>query len=162
MSVCIDYSQFRHDFAMYANGGVPVTTRAADGMEPWPVSMVRAAGFDSVTWSGIDMTVAAAFTVPLDIIVEGAVDCQSYLSQRTDVAANQWFVWTQSGTGQYTLTLTAAGQAANGGGVSFDYGGDRNRFDKMFRNVHAYFCRKSDGAIYWVDLHKVLASRGTT
>jgi hypothetical protein len=162
--VCLTYAQMRHDFAMYANGGTPSTDIANDGKETWRTDLLRDGpdgAFDNVEYSA-DMTTAAAFTVPIDITVLGGDQpVTAYISQRSDVAASQYWVLQNTAQGVFTLTLSTVGYAANSNSYNFNIA-SLLQFRRMFEGVHVYFCRDSDGAITWRDMYAVFAARGVT
>jgi len=155
VTVCLSYTQFRHDFAMWANGGLPSTDLAIDGLERWPVENLRINGFDGgIDIVGTDMASQSDVTIPFQFDMPAAADCAGFLSVRTE--AQPWFLLTNPATGSLLVAFTAAGFAANGNSATIPLAS----VPRFFKHMHVYFCRKSDGAIQWIDFEKRLAARG--
>lgn len=105
------YTNFRAMFATSA-------TLAADGMEVWPVSMLRASGFNGGI-TGMPKPVTA-FPVTLTCnaeAVDGGGAFNWYLSQRTDDSAKQYLYCSQLAadkSGSVLIGLTSLGVAELG------------------------------------------------
>jgi len=155
--ICASYSDFRHRFA-------DTTDRAADGLEVWPAEQVFASGFVSIV--GIyasDSNQLFPHTLSVNALtsdsVKGTDEYEWYLSQRTDDSEGQFLSLTkydpnptaQSFSGSAVFDLTALGtdefEPDDDGNVS-----GVDNIKRLYRNVHLYVKRKSDGAILWVNL----------
>ena len=144
--ICLNYSQFR---SVFSTSGVV----AADGYEEWPSAELRSGGF-SGGLTGVDKPILAfPITVSVDGSANGAAAHNAWLSQRTDVAANQWLSTTETAgkSGSWTIALTATavadlGLASTTAAVSVD------QLTKILKHVYLYVQRQSDDAIQWFDL----------
>lgn len=150
--------------AVVAEAGVAATLYGTfadpDGRERFPVALVRANGFTGGI-TGIpqpaynDSIITATCNSSFADAIAGTPDFDWYLSQRTDVVANQ------------PMTIT---QTPDSGGNSFSgsvrlivlpddgvYGDDAiSDVDRVriFKYCHLYVRRRSDGAIQWIDIFR--------
>jgi hypothetical protein len=133
-----------------------------DGYETWPILEVRAKAFTG-GFTGIPQPyIGAAMTISCNggaaDTVAGTDDYDWYLSQRTDVASDQYLSIVQkpdivgaSYSGTVIIDKTANADALIGSGdVSID------DVYKLFKYCHLYVRRKivSSESIQWVDLLK--------
>lgn len=141
-----NYSTFRALFAT-------TTTRALDGFELWPSASLEASGFDD-GFTGIDTPILSfPITISVDGLANGAEAYHLWLSQRTEVAADQYLsIALASGkSGSWTISLTSKCVSDLGlGGATSTVTPDQ--LVEILRNCHVYVQRISDNAIQWVDL----------
>lgn len=153
MTVLSSYSTMRAAFAT-------TTDRAADGFEEWPSELVLANGFDD-GFTGIATPILSfPITVSVDGSANGSEAYDVFLSQRTEVAADQPFAIARATgkSGSWTITMTTAGRLSIGlasvtDPVSVD------QLSQILNFCHLYVSRHSDQAIQWVDLR--VATLGT-
>jgi len=136
-----------------------------DGLETWPTQSLRINGFNNTLAgvrkpgvAGIPMVVTAN-NYQADAVFN-ADEYDWYLSQRSDLAANQAFTIVQrpnvgfvsfSGTVHIALLFAKFGKLGN------------ERFSpsdiiRFFKHTHLYVQRRSDKAIQWVDLLRKLTA----
>jgi hypothetical protein len=128
-----------------------------DGMERWPIALVRANGFDDgATPSKRPFTpFPVTLTVNGDITdVAAGTSYTWYVSQRTDTGGSRGFVVThpdsaKTGTIQLSLTARAVADLGIGTSVSPLNAGQRQR---LLKHCYAFVQRASDKAIQIVDL----------
>lgn len=151
--ICIDYTTFRYTFATSA-------TVANDGHRAWPVANLGLNSFAQPT--GLP-TVITTMDLPIILTANaGAADAvflvdeyHWFLSQRTDVAAIQYLAITRSDTPPSSHSGSVRiGRTGGGGTVLGDYDAIRS----IFRDVHLYVKRVSDGAIQHIDFMRDLYS----
>ncbi len=142
------WTNFRYSFATSSTIG-------NDGVEVWPVEMVRANGFDG-GFTGIPRPISA---FPLTVscngqAADGGAAFNWYLSQRTDDSSLQWISVTQlSGTqsGSVVLALTSKCVSDLGlAGVTVTLNEDQLR--EILKHCDLYVQRVSDDAIQLVQL----------
>lgn len=144
------YAAFRAQFAL------PGATTANDGLPAWPVAKLRAGGF-----TGLVTPIIAGFPLIVTCnagVVDGGIAFDWYLSQRTDITANQYFTVTQ-------LTATKSGSiriSVNELNVlkllptatEFTVNNSHPELlTPLLKNVHLYVQRRSDNAIQWIKLY---------
>lgn len=158
MSVVNRYTDFR---SMFAEGGVdPDATMALDGMQPWPVHLVRANAIPEVVLSD-DTPDLNPLSLRLTINAE-AVDGGSafdwYVSQRSDDPTKQWWLVSQYSalrSGTIVMDLSPVGLAELGLEDTLDpVTADQSAAAVKF--VDVYCLRRSDGAIQRRDLSTFL------
>lgn len=155
MTVIVNYTTMRATFATTATPVDP------DGMEPWPYANVRASGFDD-GFTGIGEPITAfPITVSVDSLNVGAVAHDAYLSQRTDVAASQYFTIVETATysGTWTISLTSVGAAAIGNALTTDPV-TPDQLAQATKYCALYVKRLSDAAIQWVSLYDATLGNG--
>lgn len=138
-----------------------------DGLETWPVAIVRSGGFSG----GITGTPTPYALTQFELTCNaGAADAVPwtdeydwYFSQRTDDPAKQLLVATRkpfsggdtySGTIQVVHTALALTELGFTGVSDFT----PQLVVHLFKNVHAYVRRKSDGAIQWLDVLRAMTA----
>lgn len=144
----LKWTDFRARFAAASTLGV-------DGVEAWPVSLVRANGFDAGL-TGISRPITA---FPVTVSCNGqAADGGSafdwYLSQRTDDTSLQWISLaylsaTQSGTVVLSLTAKCVTDLGLSGATATL---TEDELREILRHTTLYVRRVSDGAIQLVEL----------
>ena len=141
----------------------------ADGMERWPVELMRANGFDD-GFTGIGKPIQAfPVTVSCNGGVVDASDANApyhwYLSQRTDDTTKQWVSIAHASSlnsGSVTLTLTALAVSDLGLGSATD-SLTEDQLARITKNLHLYVQRKrtaagGDSAVQWVDIGRYTLS----
>lgn len=156
MAIIPSYSAFRRRF--YTGASPP--TRDLDGYATWPLAEIGSGGFTGLEMPTNPATIAFPFNVQVN---GGAMDTSAwtdeydwFLSQRTDVEANQYLVATQwLGTGVPIVHLSFSAVMAIDltalGAATFPLLTPDELF-RLFYNVHIYVQRKSDDAILVGDL----------
>jgi len=138
--------------------------RDKDAVETWPIAKVRSGGFTG-GFTGIAkpiLVVPVSLTVNATALdaVSGTDEYDWWVSQRTDTLADQMLkVWdyhhffnvvpTRSGT--IILALSDLGMSKLGFIDTFEFV-TIDQVIRLFRNVHVYCRRISDGAIQWVNV----------
>ena len=132
----------------------------ADGMAQWPRAKMHTAGFDA------QPTVSARPFSPMPITLScngGVTDATAgttykwYLSQRTDVVANQRLLLTHpdaASTGTVQLELTALAVSSLDLGATTDPLNVGQR-TLLLKHCHLYVQRASDRAIQFYDLGRI-------
>lgn len=123
-----------------------------DGMEQWPLDLVRANGFDD----GFTPDETPMSPFPMELTVNGNVadsvagtSYKWYLSQRTETVASQHFTMAHADsakTGTVTLALTSTAVADLGLDSAADALNLSQR-TKLLKYVYVFCKRDSDGAI---------------
>lgn len=145
------YSSFRYGFA------TSTVLRALDGYEYWPANMVRANGFDDGIAIAKPIT-SMPFALSVDGLALGSTFLyDSYLSQRTDVTADQYLQVTEASgyTGSWLLDLTEMAREKFGlspSAASVDVNEDQ--LIQALKHCAFYVKRQSDGAIQYLELLK--------
>ncbi len=147
------YQDFRAGFALV---GAPL---AVDGFPEWPYAKLRTGGFaNSITFDSPSSTVNL-YSQVMNITcndfaadaVAGVDDYDFFVSQRTDVIANQYFtvaVYAANRSGSIKLSCVTANTALLLPGLT-DYRGDE-ALKLLFRDVAIYVQRRSDKAYQWL------------
>lgn len=132
-------------------------TYELDGMEEWPLSLVRASGFDG----GVTPSKRPFTPFPVTLTVnDGATDVDDgtsytwYVSQRTDIGTARGMTIThpdsaKTGTIQLALTARAVSDLGLGTSVSTLNAGQRQR---LLKHCYVFVQRQSDKAIQIADL----------
>ncbi len=152
MSIVARYTDFR---SIFAEGGVdPNATMALDGMQPWPVDLVRANAIPEIEYA-LGSTDMSPLSIILSInagVVDGGAAFDWYVSQRTDDPARQWLVTIPvDGTrsGSIIIEITDVGLAQLGlarlSGELPPMTADQ--IATAIKFVDVYCLRRSDGAI---------------
>jgi len=149
--------------------------RDPDGVEEWPgglagelghTELVRAAGFDTGLLAGFsgtygDTMVVSANTLAADA-VKGTDEYDWYLSQRSDDVAKQYLYTVQmptTATNSYSGTIYIAYTALAQTELDFTTPPlSTSVVQALYRHVHVYCRRRSDGAIQWLDLQNEIAN----
>ncbi len=142
------YAAFRAQFAL------PGAAIANDGMEEWPVAKLRSGGF-----TGLVTPTITAFPILMTCnsgAVDGGAAFDWYLSQRTDVAADQYLTITQfdpTKSGSILVGITEVNVLKllpDVDGITIAYPAS---LTALLKNVHLYVQRRSDQAIQWIKLY---------
>jgi hypothetical protein len=132
-----------------------------DGLETWPVANVRAGGFDDGFTNATTVYTMGNYLklIPVGVsgvdAVLGVDEYDWYVSQQSDdPAAQLWSITnepsdaTNSRSGQLRLQSTALATTEFPGVTVCT----PDATALLFRNVHVYCRRISDGAIQWIDM----------
>lgn len=158
MSVVQRYTDFR---SIFAEGGVdPNATMALDGMQPWPVDLLRANAIPEIVLSD-DTPDLSPLSLRLTInagAVDGGAAFDWYVSQRTDDPAKQWFTVTPYSpvrSGTIVVEISAVGMAELGIVTALDVV-TTDQQAAAVRFVDVYCKRRSDEAIQRLALSNYL------
>ena len=151
--ICINWTTFRAAF----NPGGAV---GADGVEVWPVANVRAGSFGGAIASAAFAShgvVAWPIVLTVNALAQDASPAYDeqydwYVSQRTDDAASQYLVVSPvaKSSGSISIAYDPTNTAKLLPGIATP--SDDNSIALLFKHVHVYCRRRSDGAIDWVRL----------
>ncbi len=134
-----------------------------DGLESWPVDLVRGLGFDG----GIVRTVEGSSPSLFTLSVNGGVDDSVplvdeydwYLSQRTEILSKQYLIISQAlnKSGSVNLVATTLAQETFLLAPLTDLTAEQTAL--LLKFAHLYVKRRSDGAIQWIDLLELQTSQ---
>ena len=139
-----------------------------DGQPQWPIALLDSGGFTN-GFSGIPTPYAAvAFEVTVNSTaadtVAGVDEYHWYLSQRSDVVAKQYLSIAQKApvgintySGTVSIVHSALATAVFAPSAPIDPATQR----KLFKLMHLYVKRISDGAIQWVDLQSAMTTNAS-
>ena len=131
-----------------------------DGMEQWPITLVRANGFDDGATASIRPFTPFPVTLTINGDITDVAAGTSYtwfVSQRTEVGTLWGMTVThpdaaKTGTIRLTLTANAVSELGIGTAVSPLNAGQRQR---LLKHCTAYVQRQSDKAIQVIDLARL-------
>lgn len=151
------------DDAVTVEGPVACATTAwfvdNDGQPQWPVDLLDSGGFTGGL-SGIPVPYGAvAFEVTVNAtaadVIKNADEYHWYLSQRSDVVAEQYLSISQKAStalNSYSGTVSIVHSSLAASVYNITSIIDPSVQRKLFKYMHLYVKRVSDGAIQWVDL----------
>lgn len=149
MSIVYRYTDFR---SIFAEGGVNESaTMALDGMQPWPVHLVRANAIPEIVLSDDtpDLNPLSLRLTINDEASDGGAAFDWYVSQRTDDPAKQWWLvypYSAIRSGTIVMDLSPVGLAELGLTLTSDpVTADQSA--AAVKLVDVYCLRRSDGAI---------------
>ena len=142
-----------------------------DGLELWPLALVRKAGSGfgdaGSTITGIPSTFGGetSFFVSCNTgaadAAPGVDEYDWYLSQRSDDAAAQYLTIAQRsniGVNSYSGTVIVASSTLAATHFDLTSSADEPTLRALFKRSHLYVRRRSDGAIQWVDIYTVMTA----
>lgn len=124
----------------------------ADGFEAWPSAEVVAAAF-----TGIPKFGAVTITFPITVSVGGATNHHAWLSQRTEVAADQYFSIVEANATVDAWTISLTDRAVTELGLALQTSAlNEAQLKQAVRDVRLYTQRVSDDSIRHVGLDKAM------
>lgn len=141
-----------------------------DGIETWPIALLRSGGFNAISNFNIPYD-GTAMLLTVNALAQDAVfgvdEYDWYVSQRTDVPANQYLdvqgninlppIVSFSGTLRMIHTTLAETEFGIVSGTNLT----PTQTVSLFKDIAVYVRRISDGAIQWVDMLQIQLANTT-